>query len=156
MVRGNDRASDIDPYAAAPIPDNEWVVTGPHLRLMVADERLFEASPTDPRSGTPYVMWRGIPLSHVMPAKGDVIHMLAPPEAQARRARNCPLINLNCASTNGGNKKAAFLWLSLPVRLTSGKEKLPTESWHASMIHNRRTGEEIAGCTRPSPTAPAC
>jgi hypothetical protein len=80
MLRGDEGASNLDPYAQGPTPDNEWVTTGPHLMLIVPDPALLAGLPTDPRSGGPYVMWRGTPLVHVMiPLEGDVVHMHAPP-----------------------------------------------------------------------------
>lgn len=79
MLRGDEGASNIDPYAQGPAPGNEWVVTGPHLMLIVPDERLLAGIPTDPRSGGPYVMWRGTPLAHVMiPLEADAIHLHDP------------------------------------------------------------------------------
>jgi hypothetical protein len=35
MLRGDEGASNIDPYAEGPTPDNDWVVTGPHLMMIV-------------------------------------------------------------------------------------------------------------------------
>jgi hypothetical protein len=79
MLRGDEGASNIDPYAEGPTADNEWVVTGPHLMLIVPDERLLQGIPTDPRNGGPYVMWRGTPLVHVMiPVEADAIHLHDP------------------------------------------------------------------------------
>lgn len=66
MLRGDEGASNIDPYAEGPTPDNDWVVTGPHLMMIVPDSALLEGIPTDPLVGGPYVMWRDHPLAHVM------------------------------------------------------------------------------------------
>jgi len=66
MLQGDAGASNIDPYAEGPTPDNEWVVTGPHLMIIVPDPALLEGIPTDPTAGGPYVMWAGHPLVHVM------------------------------------------------------------------------------------------
>jgi hypothetical protein len=66
MLAGDAGASNIDPYAEEPTPDNEWVVTGPHMMLIVPDPALLEGIPTDPETGGPYVMWKGTPLAHVM------------------------------------------------------------------------------------------
>jgi hypothetical protein len=79
MLRGDEGASNTDPYAQAPAPGNDWVVTGPHLMLIVPDERLLAGIPSDPASGGPYVMWRGTPLAHVMiPIEADAIHLHDP------------------------------------------------------------------------------
>jgi len=66
MLRGDQGASNIDPYAEGPTADNEWVVTGPHLMVIVPDPALLEGIPSDPMTGGPYVMWRDHPLVHVM------------------------------------------------------------------------------------------
>jgi hypothetical protein len=76
MLQGDPGASNIDPYAEGPTPDNEWVVTGPHIMLIVPDPAMLEGIPTDPTSGGPYVMWRGHHLAHVMiPVVDDAIQM---------------------------------------------------------------------------------
>ncbi|HSK38364.1 MAG TPA: hypothetical protein VK943_01225 [Arenibaculum sp.] len=59
-------ASNIDPSAQAPTADNQWVVEGPHIMLIVPDETLLAGIPRDPDTGGPYVMWEGTPFAHVM------------------------------------------------------------------------------------------
>ena len=66
MLQGDGGSSNIDPFAEGPTADNEWVVEGPHLMLIVPDPSVFDGLPTDPASGGPYVMWRGTPYAHVM------------------------------------------------------------------------------------------
>lgn len=66
MLQGDAGASNTDPYAEGPTDDNEWVVTGPHLMLIVPDPAALEGMPTDPDNGGPWVMWRGTPYAHVM------------------------------------------------------------------------------------------
>jgi hypothetical protein len=66
MLRGDSGASNINPYDEAPTAGNDWVVTGPHLMIVVPDPALLDGIPDDPASGAPYVMWRGHPLVHVM------------------------------------------------------------------------------------------
>jgi hypothetical protein len=76
MLRGDAGASNIDPYAEGPTPDNEWVVTGPHLMMIVPDEAMLAHFPTDPEAGGAYVMWRGHPLVHLMvPVEDDAIEV---------------------------------------------------------------------------------
>jgi hypothetical protein len=76
MLRGDEGASNIDPFATGPTADNEWVTTGPHLMIIVPDPALLEGIPTDPSGGGPYVMWRGTPFVHVMvPVEGNSVHM---------------------------------------------------------------------------------
>jgi len=66
MLRGDSGASNTDPYATGSTPDNEWVVSGPHLMLLVPDAASLDAIPTDHHSGGPFVMWKGTPYAHVM------------------------------------------------------------------------------------------
>lgn len=66
MLQGDKGTSNIVPYEGEPTADNDWVVTGPHLMLIVPDPALLEGIPTDPLSGGPYVMWPDTPFEHVM------------------------------------------------------------------------------------------
>jgi hypothetical protein len=66
MLQGDDGSSNIDPYAEGPTPDNQWVVEGPHLMVVVPDLSILEGMPTDPENGGPYVMWKGTPYAHIM------------------------------------------------------------------------------------------
>jgi hypothetical protein len=76
MLKGDQGVSNIDPFAEKPTPDNEWVVTGPHLMIIVPDPELLAGIPTDPSGGGPYVMWRDTPFVHVMiPVEGGAVHM---------------------------------------------------------------------------------
>jgi hypothetical protein len=65
-LKGDNGASNIDPYANGPTPDNHWVVTGPHIIIFVPNVADIAHLPTDPESGGPYVMWQGTPYAHVM------------------------------------------------------------------------------------------
>jgi len=79
MLRGDEGASNIHPYHTEPAPGNEWVVTGPHIMLIVPDPALLAGIPTDPASGGPYVMWRGSHLVHVMiPVEPGAVHLMRP------------------------------------------------------------------------------
>ena len=66
MLMGDSGSSNVDPYAAKPTPDNEWVVEGPHLMILVPDEKMLSGLPDDPGAGAPYVMWKGTPYAHIM------------------------------------------------------------------------------------------
>jgi hypothetical protein len=66
MLAGDTGASNIDPYAESATPDNEWVVEGPHVMVLVPDHAQLEGIPTDPNSGGAYVMWKGTPYAHIM------------------------------------------------------------------------------------------
>ena len=66
MLRGDTGASNTDPFATAPTPDNHWIVSPAHLMILTPDARQLEALPADPTSGGPWVMWKGTPYAHVM------------------------------------------------------------------------------------------
>jgi hypothetical protein len=59
-------ASNVDPYATAPTADNQWVVEGPHIMVIVPDPAPLEGLPTDINNGGAYVMWKGTPYAHIM------------------------------------------------------------------------------------------
>lgn len=59
-------ASNIDPAAPQPTADNEWVVEGPHIMVIVPDPSAFEGIPEVIQTDGPYVMWSGTPYVHLM------------------------------------------------------------------------------------------
>ena len=59
-------ASNIDPFATGPTPDNQWVKEGPHVMILSPDPAMLEGVSTDPNNGGPYVMWKGTPYAHIM------------------------------------------------------------------------------------------
>ena len=69
MLRGDNGASNTDPYATGETPDNNWVKTGSHVMIVGAEAKgLAQAYPRDPKPDPhkPYVMWPGSPYEHVM------------------------------------------------------------------------------------------
>lgn len=66
MLAGDEGASNIDPYAEGPTPDNQWIDEGAHIMILVPDPAMLETLPTDPQNGGPYVMWKGTPYAHIM------------------------------------------------------------------------------------------
>lgn len=66
MLRGDRGASNTDPYATAETPDNQWVRAGPHIMVATSDTKLLDSLPTDPKTGGPWVMWKGTPYAHIM------------------------------------------------------------------------------------------
>ncbi len=66
MLAGDKGASNTDPYATEPTADNQWVVSPPHIMVIYQDPKMLDAYPTDPKSGGPWVMWKGTPYAHVM------------------------------------------------------------------------------------------
>lgn len=72
MLSGdNVGVSNVDPFAAGPTADNQWVVEGPHVMILLPDAKMLDALTTDPNTGGPYVMWKGTPYAHVMMPVGE-------------------------------------------------------------------------------------
>jgi len=67
MLSGGTDASNTDPYASKPEPNNNWIMTGPHVMVVGAKE-LMSGYPRLPKPDTsqPYVMWAGTPYEHLM------------------------------------------------------------------------------------------
>jgi hypothetical protein len=66
MLKGDEGASNTDPYATKQTADNEWIVTGPHVMILPNDPAQLDAFPTDPKAGGPWVMWKGTKYAHIM------------------------------------------------------------------------------------------
>jgi hypothetical protein len=66
MLKGDNGASNTDPYATKPTPDNQWVVSGPHIMILPTDRSQLDAFPTDPHTGGPWVMWKDTKYAHIM------------------------------------------------------------------------------------------
>ncbi|MEK0083947.1 hypothetical protein [Benzoatithermus flavus] len=66
MLSGDTGASNVDPYATGPTADNQFVVEGPHVMILVPDPAQLEAIPATPQTAGPYVMWKGTPYAHIM------------------------------------------------------------------------------------------
>ncbi|MGH7555189.1 MAG: hypothetical protein ACREMQ_19475 [Longimicrobiales bacterium] len=66
MLHGDIGASATDPFATAATADNQWVVSGPHVMVVVPDPKQLDGLPGDANSGGPWVMWKGTPYAHVM------------------------------------------------------------------------------------------
>lgn len=71
MLEGDTGASNTDPNAQAPTKDNAWVVSGPHIMVIVPDPKQLDAVSTDPNNGGPFVMWKGTPYAHIMVPVGQ-------------------------------------------------------------------------------------
>jgi len=66
MLKGDTGASNTDPYATKQTPDNEWVVSGPHIMILPTDRSQLDTLSTDPTTGGPWVMWKGTKYAHIM------------------------------------------------------------------------------------------
>jgi hypothetical protein len=67
MLGGGTDASNTDPYASKPKLNKNWIMTGPHVMIVGANE-LMAGYPRLPRPDTsqPYVMWAGTAYEHAM------------------------------------------------------------------------------------------
>ena len=59
-------ASNIDPFATEPTAENDWVVEGPHIMIIVPDATQLAGLPDMPRPDGAYVMWKDTPYVHIM------------------------------------------------------------------------------------------
>jgi hypothetical protein len=84
MLRGDKGASNTDPHATKPTADNHWVITGPHIMLLLTDVSQLEAYPTDWTKGGPWVMWKGTPYVHIMVPMASMVK----PASQAGVEKN--------------------------------------------------------------------
>jgi len=67
MLSGGTDASNTDPFAEKPEPNNNWVETGPHV-MVVGAKGMMEGYPkaAKPDTSQPYVMWPDMPYEHLM------------------------------------------------------------------------------------------
>ena len=66
MLQGDLGASNTDPWATKATPDNHWVVSPAHIMVLPADPKDLDSMNDDPKSGGPWVMWKGTPYAHLM------------------------------------------------------------------------------------------
>jgi hypothetical protein len=90
MLKGDNGASNTDPYAEKATVDNQWIVSGPHVMILTPDTALLDALPTDPNTGGPWVMWKGTKYAHIMVPtaampKQPAAKSLAPPGGRQSR-----------------------------------------------------------------------
>lgn len=66
MLRGDQGASNTDPFATGKTATNNWVVSPAHIMVLTPDSKQLDALPTDWKSGGPWVMWKGTKYAHIM------------------------------------------------------------------------------------------
>ena len=79
MLRGDNGASNTDPYATAKTADNHWITTGSHIMVVGAAAKsmgLPDSPDADPTK--PYLMWANTPYAHAMIPIGGGAHAAAP------------------------------------------------------------------------------
>ena len=137
MLAGDGGASNIDPYAAGPAEDNEWVVEGPHLMVITPENAGLDALPTDPGNGGPYVMWKGTPYAHVMiPVGISDAHTVQGPlddalsAATAEMAANAKVVDWEGNVLKEG--EGAYTCLPTPPQFADGRAPMCMDSeWMA-------------------------
>ena len=66
MLQGAADASNTDPFATKPAAGANWVITPAHTMVIVPDPKQLDSYPSDPKSGGPFVMFKGTPYAHLM------------------------------------------------------------------------------------------
>jgi hypothetical protein len=68
MLAGDTGASNTDPFATGPKPDNHWVKTGSHVMIVGSGAKAMPGYTKTPDADPtkPYVMWAGTPYEHLM------------------------------------------------------------------------------------------
>jgi len=66
MLQGGSDPSNMDPFASAPKEGEDWVVTPPHIMILIPGELDPAQFTTDHHSGKPYIMYAGTPYAHIM------------------------------------------------------------------------------------------
>jgi hypothetical protein len=130
MLAGDGGASNIDPYAEGPTDDNEWIVEGPHLMLLVPDESMLEGITTDPSAGGPYVMWRGTDYAHVMvpvemPPEMDVSSALGDALSAADAGMQSSVAVMDWEGNVLQEGSGAYTCMPTPPMLADGETRSP-------------------------------
>jgi hypothetical protein len=85
MLRGDNGASNTDPYATAKTGDNHWITTGSHIMVVGAAAKsmgLPDSADADPSK--PYLMWANTPYAHAMiPVGGGSTHSMSSMKSDA-------------------------------------------------------------------------
>jgi hypothetical protein len=79
MLRGDNGASNTDPFATGKTADNHWVTTGSHIMVVGPAAKamgLPDSPDADPTK--PYLMWANTPYAHAMiPVGGGAMHSMS-------------------------------------------------------------------------------
>ena len=79
MLRGDNGASNTDPYATGKTADNHWITTGSHIMVVGPAAKsmgLPDSADADPTK--PYLMWASTPYAHAMiPVSGAAAHTMS-------------------------------------------------------------------------------
>jgi hypothetical protein len=74
MLQGGSDASNTDPFAPEPAAGEDWVISPPHVMLLLPgpiDQTVYSTDHTGPG---PWIMWAGTPYEHIMMPVADGEH----------------------------------------------------------------------------------
>jgi hypothetical protein len=71
MLQGGTDASNTDPFATEVAAGEEWVVSPPHVMIILPGKLDQTVFTTDYRSGQPWIMFAGTPFEHLMVPVAD-------------------------------------------------------------------------------------
>jgi hypothetical protein len=74
MLQGGSDASNTDPFATEPAEGDEWMISPPHIMLIMPEPLDQTVFTTDHHTGGPWVMWAGTPYEHIMMPVVDAEH----------------------------------------------------------------------------------
>ena len=66
MLQGGSDSSNSDPFAPPPSNTEDWIISPPHLMVIIPGKLDPTVFSTDFNSGGPWIMWEGTPYEHLM------------------------------------------------------------------------------------------
>lgn len=66
MLQGGSESSNTDPFATEPAAGDEWMISPPHVMIIMPGEIDQTVFSSDFHSGPPWIMWAGTPYEHIM------------------------------------------------------------------------------------------
>jgi hypothetical protein len=83
MLQSGSASSNTDPFATEPAAGDEWMISPPHVMLLMPGDLVESGFSADFHSGAPWIMWAGTPYEHLMMpvAEGEMGEMAATPSS---------------------------------------------------------------------------
>jgi hypothetical protein len=86
MLQGGSEASNTDPFATEPAAGDEWMVSPPHVMVIMPGDIDQSVFSPDFHGGAPWIMYAGTPYEHIMMpiaegVMGEMGEMVATPSA---------------------------------------------------------------------------
>ena len=66
MLQGGSEASNTDPFATEPAAGEEWMVSPPHVMIIMPGDIDQSVFSPDFHTGAPWIMYAGTPYEHIM------------------------------------------------------------------------------------------